>query len=66
MQLPDLLPHLVNVLSEAERTGNYTYSNLNDVFHTFEAFGSSIEDYYFHLILPSLARLEVWRGAGWA
>ena len=54
MQLPDLLPHLVNVLSEAERTGNY--SNLNDVFHTFEAFGSSIED-YFHLILPSLARL---------
>ena len=53
-QLPDLLPRFVSVLSETERTGDYTC--VASVLNTIEAFGVSVEG-YFHLLLPAYVRL---------
>ncbi|CAM6130085.1 unnamed protein product [Calypogeia fissa] len=52
--LPEILPRCVQVLSDAERSGDYTY--VPPVLHTFEVFGGSVDE-HMHLLLPALVRL---------
>ncbi|BBN14806.1 serine/threonine-protein kinase mTOR [Marchantia polymorpha subsp. ruderalis] len=52
--LPEILPRCVQVLTDAERTGNFTY--VSPVLHTFEVFGGSLDE-HMHLLLPALVRL---------
>ena len=52
--LPDLLPRMIAVLAEAERSGNF--SAVPSVLHALEAFGSATDE-HLHLMLPALVRL---------
>ena len=52
--LPDLLPRMIAVLSDSERSGNF--SAVPSVLHALEAFGCAVDE-HLHLMLPALVRL---------
>lgn len=52
--LSEVLPRCVSIITEAERSGDYT--RVPPVLHTFEVFGGSMEE-HMHLLLPALVRL---------
>ncbi|KAL8097331.1 hypothetical protein AgCh_030462 [Apium graveolens] len=52
--LPVILPCCIQVLSDAERCSDYTY--VNDILHTLEVFGGTLDEYT-HLLLPAIVRL---------
>eukprot|EP00899_Mesostigma_viride_P025256 jgi/Mesvir1/5915/Mv00684-RA.1 len=52
--LPELLPRCVGVLSDAERSGDY--SNVTHILRAFESFGGNMDEHV-HIILPALVRL---------
>ncbi|KAL8151366.1 LOW QUALITY PROTEIN: hypothetical protein V2J09_021174 [Rumex salicifolius] len=52
--LPRILPHCIQVLSDAERFNDYNY--VPDILHTLEVFGGTLDE-HMHLLLPALIRL---------
>ena len=52
--LPDLLPRMIAVLADAERSGDF--ASVPGVLHALEAFGSAVDE-HLHLMLPALVRL---------
>eukprot|EP00252_Welwitschia_mirabilis_P018999 TRINITY_DN4284_c0_g1_i1.p1 TRINITY_DN4284_c0_g1~~TRINITY_DN4284_c0_g1_i1.p1 ORF type:complete len:1768 (+),score=306.64 TRINITY_DN4284_c0_g1_i1:368-5305(+) len=52
--IPDILPCCIQVLSDAERSGDYSY--VPAILHTLEIFGCTL-DGHMHLLLPVLVRL---------
>lgn len=52
--LPVILPSCIQVLSDAERSNDYTY--VLDILHTIEVFGGTLDE-HMHLLLPALIRL---------
>lgn len=52
--LPKILPCCIQVLSDAERSGDYSY--VPAILHTLEIFGGTLDE-HMHLLLPALVRL---------
>ncbi|KAH9295237.1 hypothetical protein KI387_038825, partial [Taxus chinensis] len=52
--LPTILPHCIQVLTDAERCGDYNY--VPAILHTLEMFGSTLDE-HMHLLLPALVRV---------